>query len=211
MNKNEQTKNNDNQSEAKVISNNKDYKMTRLKRNSYLFEYDINNSNIQLSKILDIDIIKLIYELNKHDIFENFYLNIRNNSQATVFILFKHFYEDFGISQKYINLDISLERTDSQIIYKATTNPIKPINKETGIELLETNLDAELLPVYNVTTICELLTPHNVVIKTTTEFENTKNMLDVPEFLERLATNIISKIFLRTKQFIEKVNITNIA
>lgn len=185
--------------ESKMLIVNKDYKMTKIRKNTYLFEYEIENNNILLCKILDFEFIKLIHEINKHDIFEDFDLEIKNDSRAVVFILFKHFYADFGVSQKYTHLNVSIDKTPTQIVYKASTNEDVPKNRE-----------AEIMPVKDVTVICDLITPHKVSIKTTTEFDNNHLMIDLPEFIEKLASTIISKIFLRTKQFIEKIYINNI-
>lgn len=186
------------ENESKTLIVNKDYKMTKIKKNTYLFEYEIENKNILLCKILDLEFIKLVHEINKHDIFEDFNLKMEGGSQATVFILFKHFYADFGVSQKYVYLNVSVDKTPTQIVYKAFTHEDVPKNRE-----------AELMPVKDVTVVCDLLTPHKVSIKTTTEFDNNHLMIDLPEFIEKLASTIISKIFLRTKQFIEKIYINS--
>lgn len=191
--------------ESKMLIVNKDYKMTKIRKNTYLFEYEIENKSILLYKILDLEFIRLIHGINKHDIFEDFNLEIKNDSRAVVFILFKHFYADFGVSQKYVHLNVSIDKTPTQIVYKASTNEDVPKNKNAHI-----NTEAEIMPVKEVTVICDLITPHKVSIKTTTEFDNNHLMIDLPEFIEKLASTIISKIFLRTKQFIEKVYINSI-
>jgi hypothetical protein len=184
---------------TKVIMDKKDYKMTRIDKYNYLFEYEITSKNILLENVINLEFIKLIYELNKHDIFDDFYLEMNNTESATVYILFKHFFNDFGVPQKYAHLDISIEKTDKQITFRTTTN-----NSQPKVNIL--NKEAKLIPIHNVTTICELITPHKTSIKTTTSFNNSMNL---PEFIEKMATTVISKIFLRTKQFIEKITINN--
>jgi len=186
---------NENKNETKIIVNKKDHKMTRLNKHSYLFEYEIENKNIFLGKIINLDFINIIHQINKEDIFEDFYLEKHSDNDATVFILFKHFFNDFGVPQKYAHIDVTFERTDNEIIYRITTNNNLPkSNLKTA---------AELLPILYVTTVCSLINPHKASIKTTTTFN--KNM-ELPEFVEKLATTIVGKIFLRTKQFIEKIN-----
>jgi len=195
-NKNENENENENKNEPKIIVNKKDHKMTRLNKNSYLFEYEIENNNILLRNIINLDFIRIIHQINKQDIFEDFYLEKHSDNSSTVFILFKHFFSDFGVSQKYAHIDITLECSDNQFIFRTTTNNNLP----------KSNLKkaaAELLQISHVTTVCDFITPHKVSIKTTTTFN--KNM-GLPEFVEKLATTIIGKIFLRCKQFIEKIN-----
>ena len=185
---------------TKVIMDKKHYKMTRLDKNNYLFEYEITNKNILLEKVINLEFIKLIYELNRQDIFDDFYLEMTGPESATIYTLFKHFFEDFGVSQKYVHGDICIERTEKQIIFKTTTNNSQP-------KVNITNPNAELIPIYNVTTVCDFINPHRVQIKTTTSFDKSMNS---PEFIEKMATTVISKIFLRAKQFIEKITVNNI-
>jgi len=110
--------------------------------------------------------------------------------------LFKHFFSDFGVPQKYAHLDITLETTANQIIYRTTTNTNLPKSNLTP--------SLALLPILDVTAMCHFINPHKVSIETLTNFYN---HFDYPDFMEKMATTIISKIFLRTKQFIEKINI----
>jgi len=184
---------------TKVIMDKKDYKMTRIDKYNYLFEYEIINKNILLEKVINLDFIKLIYELNKNDIFDDFYLDVTGSENATVYILFKHFFHDFGVPQKYAHIDISIEKTEKQIIFKTTTNNVAP-------KVNIPNKDAQLIPINSVTATCDLITPHKASIKTSTSFHKS---MQLPEFIEKLATTVISKIFLRTKQFIEKIAINN--
>lgn len=181
--------------EEKIIMNKKNFKMTRINKNSYELEYEIENNTILLGKIINLDFINIIHQINKEDIFEDFYLEKHSDSSATVFMLFKHFFSDFGLPQKYTHIDVKLEQTDNQIIYRITTNNNLPKSN------LKT--DAKLLPISDLTTVCNLINPHRAMIKTKTNFYGN---LGLPDFVEQLATTIISKIFLRTKLFIEKIN-----
>ncbi|NDA90438.1 MAG: hypothetical protein EBY20_05985 [Alphaproteobacteria bacterium] len=189
----------DESNKTKVIMDKKDYKMTRIDKYNYLFEYEITNNKILLDKVINLDFIKLIYELNKHDIFDDFYLDVTGSESATVYILFKHFFDDFGVPQKYAHIDISIEKKEKQIIFKTTTNNVAP-------KVNIPNKDAQLIPINSVTATCDLITPHKASIKTATSFHKS---MQLPEFIEKLATTVISKIFLRTKQFIEKIAINN--
>jgi hypothetical protein len=187
-----------NATEHKVIMDKKDYRMTRIKKNSYSSEFTIENSNILLEKIINFDFIKLIYELNKNDIFEDFHIERHSENEATVFILFKHFFNDFGFCQKYAYLDVDLEKRDNIIIFKTKPNN-NPLTKS-----IKTKSDVEIMPIADIITVCNFINPHKVTIETLTNFYSN---FDFPEFMEKMSTTIISKIFLRSKQFIEKINI----
>jgi hypothetical protein len=194
-----ENKDEDESNKTKVIMDKKDYKMTRLDKHNYLFEYEIKNNKILLEKVINLEFIKLIYELNKHDIFDDFYLEMNTPESATIYILFKHFFDDFGVPQKYAHIDISIEKTEKQIIFTTKTNKTQP-------KVNITNKEAQLIPIHSVTTVCDFINPHRVSIKTTTSFSTS---MKLPEFIEKLATTVISKIFLRAKQFIEKITINN--
>jgi len=173
--------------------------MTRLDKHNYLFEYEIENKNMLLEKVINLEFIKLIYELNKHDIFDDFYLEMKTPESATIYILFKPFFNDFGVPQKYAHIDICIERKVKQIIFTTTTNNSQP-------KVNITNKEAQIIPIYSVSTICDFINQHRVSVKTTTSFSTS---MKLPEFVEKLATTVISKIFLRAKQFIEKITINN--
>jgi len=191
--------NNEEDKDAKVLIDKKDHKMIRLKKNNYLFEYEISNEKILLEKIVNLELIKLIYEINK-DVFDGFYLDINSEKTgATAFFLFKHLFEDFGMSQKYSHVDVSIEKScsksESKIIYRMKTNDTLPNN-------IEPESKKELIPINNIVVVCNLITPHKMNVQISTTFHRN---FELPEFIEKMSTNIISKIFLRKKQFIEKI------
>jgi len=191
--------NNEEDKDAKVLIDKKDHKMIRLKKNNYLFEYEISNEKILLEKIVNLELIKLIYEINK-DVFDGFYLDINSEKTgATAFFLFKHLFEDFGMSQKYSHVDVSIEKScsksESKIIYRMKTNDTLPNN-------IEPESKKELIPINNIVVVCNLITPHKMNVQISTTFHRN---FELPEFIEKMSTNIISKIFLRIKQFIEKI------
>ena len=53
-----------------LINQNENFIFERIQKNNYKMSLCINNNNIILPKILDLNIIKLIYSLNK-DIYED--------------------------------------------------------------------------------------------------------------------------------------------
>jgi len=186
---------------------------SKLKTNNYLFQYEIANERILLEKIINLEFIKLIYEINKWDIFDDFNLDIgasrigeqlesvtlmkdsHDETHAMVYILYKHFFEDFGFAQKFTYLDVTIEKTEKQILFTSKTIYTNPPN----ITLIPTT---ELLPISNVNVVCNFVNPHKVSILTTINFNYN---IDLPEFVKKFATTIINKVFLRTKQFIEKM------
>jgi hypothetical protein len=175
------------------------YKMTKINQNKYSIDFEIANNNIFLDKVFNLDFINLVCEINKGDILDDFKLEKHNIDACSLYVRFKHFFDDFGVSQKYSYLDVIVEKCENQIIYKAKTPELIP-------NYIYNNA-IEIIPIKEVIATCTFISPHKVNIQIVTEF---KGNVELPEFIEKMGTNIISKIFLRTKLFIEKIDGNNI-
>ena len=109
---------------TKIIFTKNDIKLAIVEKNKYILNFELTNpnSNINLENIIDFNLFKIIFEINKNDILEDFNLTMQSESCATLYILIKHFFDDFGIPQKYVNLDIKLKKNNNKIIFNCTTN-----------------------------------------------------------------------------------------
>ena len=161
--------------------------------NMYNIKFNITNKNIIIEKLINLDLITLLYELNKTDIFSEYNCVKHTDTSASIYILFNHFFKDFGLSQKYIHLDISIVKEDTSIIFNMTTN--YNINKNKNIN------DSEVIPFDSIILTCDILNVHNISCNANI-YLNTH--FSLPDFIETLVINIIGKVFIRTKQFIEK-------
>jgi hypothetical protein len=169
--------------------------LTRMKKNNYKIDFCIENNNIILSKIIDFNLIKLIYDLNL-DVYEKVELEIINDDEAIVITLMKHLFEELGLPQKYSYLHIKREITNKKIIFRLQTiQSYRPINIP---------IDAELMEVESMISICDIITPHKINFSFSIMFE--ANIIIQP-FIEKIICTIFHKIFKRVKQFIEKAHI----
>lgn len=160
-------------------------------KNNYHLYFSLENSNIYLEKIINFTMLDVFYALNR-DIFDNYKLIIYNENNATVYFLFKHFLRDLGLPQKYVYINIVLENNNNLIQFKAQTIQNKiPENLPSDVELLEIN---------DIVVDCLLETPHKMNYSSILTMYSKIEILD---FLEKFATSVFSKIFLRIKQFIE--------
>ena len=64
--------------------------------------------------------------------------------------------------------------------------------------------DAELMKMDDLTTICDIITPHKVIFSFFVTFNPLAN---ISTFVEKMIGLILFKIFKRVKQFIENVRI----
>ena len=159
----------------------------------YSITYIIKNNNIVLSSILNFDLIELIYRLNP-DIYEDVHLDKLNDNEATVVVIFKHLFEDLGLPQTYSYLHIVKTTENDKLIF--TTQSICSERPS------RVPINAMRAPLHKVSTECTIIHPHEVHFKQYI-FLNPK--FNLPPFLEKIIVTIISKLFRRIKQFIEKI------
>ena len=164
--------------------------------NKYLLEYDIENKNIYMEKIIDFSLIQLIYNLNP-DIYEHIEFNKINENEAVAVLLMKHFFEDIGFPQRYSFMNIKKIIEKNRILFKAQT-----IIQSKKPEKIPN--EAEVLYIDDLTCICYLITPHKVKISFDINFNSG---FHIPLFAEKIIGVIIHKIFKRLKLFIEKMPI----
>jgi hypothetical protein len=164
--------------------------------NKYLLEFDIENKNIYMEKIIDFSLIELIYKLNP-DIYLHIDFNKINENEVVAILLMKHFFEDVGLPQRYSYMNIKKTIEQNRILFKAQT--IIQNEKPQKIPI-----EAEILNIDNLTCICDLITPHKVKISFDINFNSG---FAIPLFAEKMVGVIIHKIFKRLKLFIEKITI----
>jgi hypothetical protein len=167
--------------------------------NEYCSKFCLHNSNIILSQIIDFHLIKLIYDLNT-DIYEKTNLVINDDNTAVITVLLKHFFKDLGLSQKYSVLQIQRILDQDKIIFMGKTKDnvdVSEIHTIYGIPI-----NAELLSITNIKNICTISTPHKIDCSFYITFDK---KLNIPPFVEKVISNIIHKIFIRVKQFIENI------
>ena len=165
----------------------------KLEKNSYKLCFQMENKNIILSKVIDFSLLKLIYDLNP-DIYEKVNLHKINDNEAVINMLMKHLFEDLGLPQRFSHLYMKKIEEQNKIIFMSQS--IKSERPE-GMPL-----DAELMPVKDMTCFCDILTSHKIFFTCMVNFEDNMN---VPEFAERIIGLILFKIFNRVKTFIENV------
>ena len=166
---------------------------TKNEKNNYILSFEMENNNIILSKIIDFNLVKLIYDLNS-DIYEKVNLKILNENEATINLLMKHLFEDLGLPQRFSYLHIKKTIKENNITFESQT--IKSERPE-GMPA-----DSELIAIKNMICDCKIITPHKIRFTINVLFEN---YVLIPPVVEKLVGLILYKIFNRVKQFIENV------
>jgi len=182
---------------VKKIIDKDEIKMERIDKNKYILRFSISSDKLYIKKLIGFDIAQILYEVNK-DIFDDFDMNLnKNGDEAEVYFLIKHFFSDFGLPQKYMHLQIQKiqdEKSDAILFFCQNANPdlyTSVLNIPSKGEQMNTDL---------IHIVCNAINDHKVDVVNTI-FLN--NHVDIPAVVEKMAGILISKMFLKVKQFIE--------
>jgi len=188
--------NTENAEYPKLIIEKNGIRILKTSKNIIEIKYCVTNNDLYLVDILHFDFVKLIYDLNQ-DLFCKVNLEKKNEQNAIITTLVKHFFEDVGVPQKYSHMHITKLTTDKsvQFISIPLTN-IRPDNIP---------LDAEFVPIKSMNCICMIENPNKLNIEIQI---NTNNIKALPVFLEKFFATILYKIINRTKLFIENYRVT---
>ena len=179
----------------KVLFEKDNMKFTKITDKKYCMTFSMENQNIVLANVIDINLIKLIYDLNP-DVYESVLLEIINDDESIVTLVLKNFFEDLGLQQKYSYLHIKKTISNNTIIFNSQSiKSERPPNIPAG---------AERVAMKENIGVCEIITPHKVNFSFTVLFED--NII-IPVFMEKMIGVILNKIFKRVKQFIENITI----
>ena len=180
---------------SKVLFEKDNMKFTKITDKKYCMTFSMENQNIVLANVIDVNLIKLIYDLNP-DVYESVLLEKINEDESVVTLLLKHFFEDLGLPQKYSYLHIKKTCTKDTIIFNSQTiQSSRPKNMP---------INAVRVAMKENIGICEIITPHKVNFSFTVLFED--NVI-IPAFMEKMIGVILNKTFNRVKQFIENISI----
>jgi len=108
----------------------------------------------------------------------------------------KNFFEELGLPQKFSYLHMKREIEDNKIIFRSQSIQS---HRPTNIPI-----DAELMAVENMISVCDIITSHRMNFCFNIIFY--VNVI-IPPFVEKMVGIILHKIFKRVKQFIENVSI----
>ena len=180
------------------MSINNNFQMNKVANGEYNIQFYLENNSIQLDKIIDFSLIKLMYELNQ-DIYEKIDLNILNDSQGTILAINKHLFQDLGISQKYSYLKINKTILGTgKIIFD-----LQSINDTFPMQTLLIPEKAEQLPIEQFIIACNVINQHKIEFGI--DFKIDTDTIELPDFVENALCKIFIKMFKRVKQFIENI------
>lgn len=162
--------------------------------NTFSLTFELKNEKIELSKIINLKLYTLLYELNK-DIIESVEILSETETESTILLIFKQFGAELGMSQKYMCLHTVMERREGSIIMRSET-------ATSGRDNLKGVSNCE-----------EIISPYtNLFVRMKSEsvavvdyFFNMKMDDEMPIYMENMIGILMKKTLLRVKEFIEKI------
>jgi len=174
-----------------------DFHLFKEASNKYSFGINVHNDLLHLPTIVDFNLLKLIYDLNG-DVYETIKVIVNEeNTQATIFAVMRHLFEDLGLPQRYSYLNVEKKVNIRDLTFLCTSKEI-PEHIKSSIPY-----DAELLPID--TFECKFHidnNPHTMNVNCKLTFQS---HLKIPPVAEKLVSMILYKVFKRVKDFIENI------
>ena len=177
------------------IINNKDIQIGQ-NDNSFNLQYRIINKQMYLDKLINFQFLNIIHELNK-SLFDDFKIIINNEDQSTIYILFKWLFKDFDIKQCAVVLNIKRSALKKEQICFECSNAININDNSFNIPS-----NVQIIQVDNLTICFDISDKHNIHVDNTIIFQKKPNILP---YIQKMTAQIISKMIMNTKQFIEKM------
>lgn len=159
-------------------------------RNKYALETEFLNVRLDVDKFLNFEKFTILKELN-NDLIDTIRVNKIDDNTATFFILYNHFFKDLGLPKIGMHLNIEKTKTANVTEFTCSNNELFDNFKTDYL-----NVAFEKLKVHFQ------VDEESQNIKLTVDVEFNHDFEILP-FVEKLVLQIIHKIFLRAKQFIE--------
>ena len=161
-------------------------------KNTYTMMFDIMNERINLSKIINLKLYTLLYELNK-DVIECVDILSESETESTILLIFKQFGYEFGISKKYMCLKSYIETSEDSIVIKS--NSVNAY-KLPGI----LNCEEIVTPFTNLYVTLNSESAASIKYVFNMEIDE-----ELPIYMENMIGILMKQMFLRIKEFIEKL------
>ena len=162
-------------------------------------KFDIENTKLDLTKILNTDFFKLVYELNQ-DIFESINIKKINENEANIMLLCKNLFMDIGLPQYYYYFNVKRQMDSNDRIYFIFTS----LEGE-KTEIINNNNSA-FMPLNKFEIIFYIKS--NSCIQMNIEISATPLEM-FSAYFEKMVNTLLFKLFNRVKHFIYNINYVN--
>lgn len=159
-------------------------------RNKYALETEFLNVKLDIDKFLNFEKFIILKELN-NDLINTINVNKITDTSASFFILYNHFFKDLGLPKIGMHLNIEKTKTANVTEFTCSNN-----------ELFDNFKTDYFIVSFEKLKLHFHIDEYSQNVKVTVDIEFNHDFEILP-FVEKLVLQIIHKIFLRAKQFIE--------
>lgn len=172
---------------------------TQLK-NTFLIDFEVCNSFINMERFCNYNIFRLIYEVNRNDAIDTLILDEHEFGSADMTLVFKRKGEDFGMKQKYMSLNIKLTESGTNYVFEGETI----YKNRTGVDFGNIiGKDSEQIQDATAVFCISLLSFEKMRVQFMLSVPVPK--IEQPSYLEHNLGMIMKKVLSRTKLFIENM------
>jgi hypothetical protein len=169
-------------------------------KNTFLIDFEVYNSSVNMERFCNYNIFRLIYEVNRNDAIETLILDEHEFGSADMTLVFKRKGEDFGMKQKYMSLNIKLTESGTNYIFEGETI----YKNKTGVDFGNIiGKDSEQIQDATAVFCISLLSSEKMRVQFMLSVPVPK--LEQPSYIEHNLGMIMKKVLSRTKLFIENM------
>jgi len=158
----------------------------RIEKNTYTLEGNFSNLKVDIEKLIMFQNFPILRELYQDIIDEINVTNIQDDS-AIYFIVFKHFFKDMGFPRTGLHLDIKKTVKKNMLEFECSNN-----NEIKESNYFIPSFDTFIIEIYLYENDAKLMVQNKINLH-----------FEIEPFVEKMIVQIIHKMFLRLKRFIE--------
>jgi hypothetical protein len=161
------------------------------KDNIITLNFSIINNNLFITKLLNLNLFNIFYQVNKN-VIDVFDIVAQNTNK--IYVLIKHLFKDLGFLQKYLHLNVIHDEQNHKFILTTLKEPNDLIINTAS----DTSIDNKEL--FDTTIIIHyfLINEHAANISV-----SVSNIYFKEEYIQKIVSKIIIKLFNNLKLFID--------
>jgi len=182
----------------KIFVNKPKLIISRIKKNHYNIFMTVENRNIFMEKILNFNLIKVIFEVNKN-YFESCLLEENENgTEGDLYLLVKPLFKELGVFQRYISLHVTKHenKQNGTIDFVGVSFP------EYGKKNNQCK-KAMMAPIKEMPISSQIYNAHKMSLTIQIILEDD---FEIPTLLEKIFINLLKDSYLKTIDFLEKIS-----
>jgi hypothetical protein len=186
-------------------------------KNTFIIDFEINNSRIDLERFCNFNIFKLMFELNREDAIQELHMTDHDdvNHIKDMLLIFKRRGGDIGIKQKYMSVCLTLNTTTTTDYYdpesESASNFIFECVDLDPMQQPPTPRDIGVIDLSHAERICDIGAVFCMSLLGRTRIR-VQFMFSVPaptkqqpSYIENSLGMVLKKILSRVKTFIEQM------